>query len=92
MDSLSSLLRRQLDVILHPDIDHVARGAHYAPAAPRHRGHGQALPEPDLLPVGRHALLGHLVDGEPGGGVGQLPQKGGGQAVIQGEDTVVPEK
>ena len=39
-DSLAPLVRGQLDVILHPDVDHVPRGAHDAPAAPRHRGHG----------------------------------------------------
>ena len=72
--SLAPLLWGQLDVILHPDIDHVTRGPHDASAAARHGGHGQTLSEPDLLSVGRHALLGHLVDGEPGGGVGELSE------------------
>ena len=91
-DSLAPLVRGQLDVILHPDIDHVPRGAHNAPAAPRHGGHGQTLPETDLLPIGRHALLGHLVDGEPSGGVGQLSEKGGRQTVVEGENSVIPKK
>ena len=30
-----------------------------------------------------HCCLTHLVDGEPGGGVGELPEHGGRQAVIQ---------
>ena len=45
--------------------------------------HHQALAEADLLSVGGHRLLGHLVDGEPGGGVGELPQQRGGQPAVQ---------
>ena len=76
-NSLPPLVGGKLDVILHPDIDHVPGGPHDTSAAPCHGGHGQALPETDLFSVRRHRLLGHLVDGEPGGGVGELSEQGG---------------
>ncbi len=88
-DLLSPLVQGQLDVVLHPDVDHVPRGANEATHGPGQPGHGHPLGEGDGLPARGHPLLGHFVDGEPGGGVGQLSDQRGGEPVVQGQDALV---
>ena len=57
---LPPLVGREFDVVLHPDVDHVAGRADEAAAAAGERRHRHALRERDALALRRHTLLGHL--------------------------------
>ena len=59
--SLPPLVGREFDVVLHPDVDHVAGRADEAAAAAGERRHRHAMRERDALALRRHPLLGHLL-------------------------------
>ena len=59
--SLPPLFGREFDVVLHPDVDHVAGRADEAAAAAGERRHRHALRERDALALRRHSLLRHLL-------------------------------
>ena len=57
---LSPLFCGQLDVVLHPHVDHVPGRAEEAAGRSRHRRHGHARQEGDLLAIRGHLLLRNL--------------------------------
>ena len=54
------MVERDLDVVLHPDVDHVAGRADEAADGAGQPGQRHSLDEGDILAVGRHHLFGRL--------------------------------
>ena len=57
---LASLFRRQFDVILHPDVNHVPGGADKPPACPRKAGYQHPLVERNIFAPSAKPLLANL--------------------------------
>lgn len=86
LNLLSTLLKRELHVVLHPHVDHIGGRSNHSTTRTG-RSSQQNLPE--KVQITAESLLAHLVNTEAGGRVRQLTEERRRDAVVERADSLL---